>query len=259
MKQSRNLIVICAIVFSLGIVAQANAFELGARAYFWFPDLKKADVKTITNGIEGSDIKTKDMLGIGNKATYAVEAYGGIGKNHVSFMFTPFGYSTDAVIGAAFNYNGIAYSAGDAVHSNMQYSMFDLKYQRDLINLENFLAGFSLGGIAQIKYSTGSFKLNSAATGFEQSKSFDSVIPMIGLGAHIGILANLLELRAQVTAGGYNSDNYSYEALADFSLTPFPFIDIHAGYKMLQFKMDVNNYKMDTLYTGPYLALAVGF
>jgi len=60
-------------------------------------------------------------------------------------------------------------------------------------------------------------------------------------------------------AGGYNSDNYSYEALTDLSLTPFPFLDIHAGYKLLQRKMDVNNYMMDTLYTGPFAAIAVGF
>jgi hypothetical protein len=82
---------------------------------------------------------------------------------------------------------------------------------------------------------------------------------MIGVGAHIGLLANLLEMRAQVTGGGYSSGNYSYEALADLSLTPFPFLDIHAGYKLLQLKMDVNDYQMDTLYTGPYIGVSLGF
>lgn len=260
MKHMRSLLLICTVVFSMMIiVAQASAFELGARAYVWFPDLKKADVQTIANGIQGSDINTKDMLGIGNKAAYSVEAYGGVGKNHVSLMFTPFGYSTDTVLATALNYNGVTYPRDTSVHSDLSYSMFDLKFQRDLINLENILAGFSLGGIAQIKYATGSFKLNAAGAGFDQKKSFDSVMPMIGLGAHIGLVAKLLELRAQVTAGGYGSNNYSYEALADLSLTPFPFIDVHAGYKLLQQKMDVNDYKMDVLYTGPYVALAVGF
>jgi len=93
----------------------------------------------------------------------------------------------------------------------------------------------------------------------EQDRSFNSIIPMIGVGAHIGLLANLLEARAQVTAGGYSSEIYSYEALADVSLTPFPFLDIHAGYRLLQQKMDVNDYKMDTLYSGPYIGLSVGF
>ncbi|MDD5413582.1 MAG: hypothetical protein PHH96_02045 [Smithellaceae bacterium] len=257
-KYGRSFIFAVALVFSILVADQANAFEVGARGYVWFPDLKKADIQTITNGIQGSDINTKDMLGVGNKATFSVEAYGGVGKNHLSLMFTPFGYTTDNVLAAALNYNGVNYTAGTSVHSDLSYSMFDLRYQRDLINLENVLAGFSVGGIAQIKYSTGSFTLNAAGN-VEQSRSFNSVIPMIGVGAHIGLLANLLEMRAQVTGGGYSSGNYSYEALADLSLTPFPFLDIHAGYKLLQLKMDVNDYQMDTLYTGPYIGVSLGF
>jgi len=257
-SHGRKIVLALTLIFSMLVVAQANAFEIGARGYVWFPDLKKSDIQTITSGIEGTDIDAKDMLGVGNKAIFSVEAYGGVGKNHFSLMFTPFGYTTDNVLSTALNYNGINYAAGSAVHSDLSYSMFDLRYQRDLINMENILAGFSLGGIAQIKYSTGSFKLNSTGK-VEQSNSFNSVIPMIGVGAHIGILANLLEVRAQATAGGYSSNDYSYEAMADLSLTPFPFLDIHAGYRLLQQKMDVNDYKMDTLYTGPYIGLTLGF
>ena len=255
----KDIILAVIVAFSLMVAAQAQAFEIGARAYLWIPDLKKADIQTIAAGVEQSKIDTRDMLGIGNKITYSVEAYGGVGKNHVSLMYTPFGYSSDAILSAALNYNGVAYNAGTAVRSDLEYSMFDLKYQRDLINMENILAGFSVGAIAQLKYSTGSFKLNATANGFDQKRSFDSWMPMIGAGAHVGLIANLLELRAQVTAGGSGSGNYSYEALADLSVTPFPFLDIHAGYKLLQFKMDKNDYKMDTLYTGPYLGLTVGF
>ena len=247
-KHGRKIVLLCAILFSFGIVAQASAFELGARGYLWFPDLKKSDIQTTVAGIQNSDINTKDMLGIGNKATYAAEVYGGVGKHHVSLMFTPFGYSDNTVLTSPLTYNGVTYNTGTAIQSDLQYSMFDLKYQRDLINLENILAGFSVGGIAQIKYSTGSFTMNATGAGFDQKKSFNSVIPMIGLGAHIGLLANLLELRAQATVGGYSSNNYSNEALADLSLTPFPFLDINASYKLVQLKMDVNNYKMDTLY-----------
>jgi len=258
-KHVTNLALLCAIVCSLSIAAQAGAFELGARGYVWFPDVKTMDIQTTVAGIQESDINAKDMLGIGNKATFSVEAYGGLGKHHLSLMFTPFGYSDSAVLAAALNYNGVTYNAGTPVQSDLSYSMFDLKYQYDLINMENVLAGFSVGGIAQIKYSTGSFKLNAAGTGFNQQKSFDSVIPMVGLGAHIGMLANLLEARAQATVGGYGSDNYSYEAMAELSFTPFPFLDIFAGYKLVGLKMDVNDYKMDSLYTGPYVGLAVGF
>jgi hypothetical protein len=152
-KYGRNFILACTIVFSLMVVAQANAFELGARAYVWFPDLKTSDIQSTVAGIQDSNINTEDMLGIGNKATYSAEVYGGLGSHHVSFMFTPFGYSSSTILAAALKYNGVNYSPGTAVQSDLDYSMFDLKYQHDLINLENILAGFSIGGIAQVKYS----------------------------------------------------------------------------------------------------------
>lgn len=246
-------------LFSLIIAAQASAFELGARAYLWFPDLKNQEIQSTTSDIKDSSIKPQDMLGIGNKATYSVEAYGGLKKHHVSFMYTPFNYSESSVLTSALKFNGMTYNPGTAVQSDLAYSMFDLKYQYDLINMENILAGFSIGAIGQIKYTTGSFKLNAAGVGFDQKKSFDSIIPMIGVGAHIGLIANLLEMRAQATVGAYNSNNYSYEALADISVTPFPFVDINAGYRMVQLKIDRDNYKMDSLHTGPYIALTVGF
>jgi hypothetical protein len=137
--------------------------------------------------------------------------------------------------------------------------MFDLKYQRDLINREISSRVFSGRHCSdQVFYEE--FKMNAAGSGFDQKKSFDSVIPMIGFGAHIGLVANLLELRAQATAGGMVPIIIHMKHWRICPSLPFrSVIDIHAGYKLLQHKMDVNDYKMDTLYTGPYVALAVGF
>jgi len=246
-------------LFSFTLAAPLHAFELGARAYLWFPDFKTAEAKSTAAGVDGSSISMKDMLGISNRPTYALEAYGGVGRHHLSFSYTPFGYTDNKILSSNLNFNGVTYNANTGVKSELAFSMFDLKYQYDIINMENILAGFSLGPMAQVKLSTGSFKMTAPGAGFDQSKSFNSVIPMVGVGAHIGLIANLLEARVQVTGGGYGSGNSSLEALADISVTPFPFVDIHGGYKVVKLKMDVNDYAMDSLFTGPYVALTVGF
>ena len=157
------------------------------------------------------------------------------------------------------NFIGVTFNKGTCVKSELAFAMYDLKYRYDIVNMENLLAGFSLGPMGQVKFSTGSFKMTAPGAGLDQSKSFNSVLPMVGVGAHIGLIANLLEARCQVTGGGYSSSNYAVEALADVSVTPFPFVDIHGGYKMVKLKMDVNDYAMDSLFTGPYIALTVGF
>jgi hypothetical protein len=71
-------------------------------------------------------------------------------------------------------------------------------------------------------------------------------------------LAGLLEARAKMTGFAY-SDNHLTEALADLSLTPFPFLDIHAGYKIIRLKIDHNGNFLDSEFAGPYVGLTVSF
>lgn len=241
------------------LVAPAYALELGVRGYVWFPDLKTLDVQTVQGAAEGTPIDAKDVLGIGNKAVFSGEIYGGVGKHHGSLTVTSFGYTDSKVLPKDVTYNGVVYNTGTGVKSELNYTMLDLKYQCDIVNMENILAGFSFGPMLQLKFSTGESKLQASGANQDQKKSFSSIMPLVGMGAHVGLIANLLEARAQVTAGGYGSGNYAVEALADLSVTPFPFVDINAGYKVLKYKMDVNDFRADQFCTGPYVALTIGF
>ena len=65
-------------------------------------------------------------------------------------------------------------------------------------------------------------------------------------------------MRAKVTGIGY-SGNYLYEALADLSFTPFPFLDIHAGYKTIRLKIDYSDLFLDSEFSGPFVGLTVKF
>ena len=62
----------------------------------------------------------------------------------------------------------------------------------------------------------------------------------------------------KLTGVAYSS-NYLYEALADLSLTPFPFRDIHAGYKIIRLKIDRNDVFLDSQFAGPFIGLTVSF
>jgi hypothetical protein len=256
-KQYRNHLLLCMAVFSLFVVSPASALELGARAYAWFPSLT-ADARGNFGGAQGTTASLTDTLGVGNKPTYSVEAYGGVSKHHFSFMYTPFGYSDSKVLGSNLTFNGTTYTAGMGVQTELNFAMYDLKYQYDIVNMENLMAGFSFGPIAQVKYVTGDMKLTAPGPGFSQKQSFSVPVPMVGVGAHIGLIANLLEARAQVTGMGY-SGNFLLEGMADISLTPFPFVDVHAGYKIIKLRLDTNDFYMDSQFSGPFVALTVGF
>jgi hypothetical protein len=248
---------LCALAMLLFWAMPVGAFEIGARALYWFPTFK-ADMKADNAGQTGTALNLEDNLGVGNKSFPTFEAFGGLGKHRLSLAYTPISYSGSAKLTTPVTFNGKTFTAGTNVDTDLKLRMLDLEYQYKFFDMENLLAGFSLSAIGQIKYIDGEAKMSAPAANTQADFTIRAPIPMVGLGAHVGLLAGLLEARAKVTGIAYSS-NYLYEALADVSLTPFPFLDIHAGYKVIRIKIDRNDVFLDSQFTGPYVGLTVSF
>jgi outer membrane protein len=231
----------------------AQALEVGVRGYYWFPKIS-GDIAVGSGGSAGTKLSIENDLKIDDENLPSFEAFVGLGKHHLSLMYTPLDYSGNAVFSAPVSFQGKNYIG--AVHSELNATMIDLDYQYDLINLENFLAGFSIGAILKFKYLDGDVKMDSA--GVSSKETFAFPLPMVGIGAHIGILAKILEARAKFSAMGY-SGNHIYEGLADVSWTPFPFLDIHGGYRFMKVKYDDDDVFIDADFSGPYVGLTVSF
>ena len=235
--------------------ASLSAFEIGARGYYWFPSLG-GSVKVDAAGIAGTSIDFEKDLGIDDESYPTIEAFIGAGRHHLSLAYTNIEYSGTKTLTQTIVFNGKTYSASALVSSSIEYRQTDLAYQYDLVNLENVLAGFSLGGVFQVTYLDGTVSL--ATTGIDEKEEFTLPIPMIGLNLHIGFLADILEARIRGTAIGY-SGNTIYEIAGDVSYTPFPFMDIHGGYKTFVIDIDEDDVALDYDLSGPYIALTLSF
>ena len=255
MKRSQWTALFCALALLLLWDMPVGAFEIGARAYYWFPAFK-TDMKSDGAGLPGTDLNLKDNLGVGNEAFPSIEAFAGKGDHHLSLAYTPISYSGSTTLSTPITFNGQVFAAGTPVETDLDLRMLDLEYRYTFLDVENFLAGFSLDAIGKIKYIDGEAKLRSP--GKEASDTVQLPLPMVGLGAHVGILLDILEARAKVTGIGY-SDNYLLEAMADLSWTPFPFLDVHAGYKIIRLRIDHKDLFLDSEFTGPYVALTVSY
>jgi len=256
-RLSQGTVVVFVFSFLFFIALPASAVEIGARALYWFPSLK-GDMKVNANGVTGTQFSLKDDLGMDNKNIPSVEAYVGGGRHHASLMYSQVDFSGSNVLTRNIVFNGQTYAAGSNVDSDLKLKMLDLEYQYDLVNLENILAGFSVGVIGKVKYLDGEARLFSSAAG-EKKETFGIPIPMVGVGVHAGLLANVLEARAKFTGIGY-SGNVFYDALAEISWTPFSFLDIHGGYRYMKLKVDdVSDVFADVELSGPYVGLSIGF
>jgi hypothetical protein len=246
--------VFCALTVLLFSAIPVGAFEIGVRGYYWFPGFK-ADMKSDSAGLAGSDINLKDNLDVGTKSFPSVEVFGGLGKHHLGLTYTPIAYSGSTRLAIPVNFDGKTFAAGANVDTDLKLRMLDLEYRFTALNMENILAGFSLDAIGQIKYIDGEAKIAAPALGVEAKQSVQLPIPMVGVGAHVGLLLNILEARAKITGTSY-SGNYLYEALADLSWTPFPLLD---GYKVIRVHLDRNDLYLNSEFAGPYAALTVSW
>ncbi|MHB8910316.1 MAG: porin family protein [Syntrophales bacterium] len=255
MKHSRRLAIFFGLTLLLASAMPASAFEIGARALYWFPAFK-ADMKVNGAGLSGDNLNLKDDLGVGNSSSPSFEAFGGLGKHNLSLAYTPMDYSGSAMLGRLITFNGQTFAVGSRVDTDLKLRMVDLEYRYTLLDAENILAGFSLGAIGKIKYIDGEAKLSSA--GKVTSDTLRLPVPMAGLGARIGILLRLLEARLKATGVAY-PDNYLYEGMADLAFTPLPFLDITAGYRAMRMHIDHSDTFLDSEFSGPYIGLTVGF
>ena len=252
---SKNWIRLGVTLFIVFMAMPSAAVELGVRGYYWLPNLE-GDVSFDSDDVSGTELDLVDDLGMEEESYPMVEIFAGFGDHHLTFTYYKADYSGSETLEETIEFGGVEYAAGDEVDSTLEYTVMDFAYQWDVIDIENFLAGASLGLVGKVKY----LDITASVEGTPGKEEADiSVpIPMVGANLHVGILLDIIEARVQVTGIGYDG-NSVVEFLGDLSYTPFPFMDIHAGYRSFSMNVDVDDVEANLLTTGPYVALTIGF
>jgi hypothetical protein len=218
------------------------AVELGVKGTFWFPRLSgDFDIGT---GIARQTGDFEDRLGFDDESVLVGEVFLQGGSHRLSLS------------GTRFDYKGRG--------GSLDYNMLDLVYEWLVIDLENVLAGFSLGPALQVKYVSGDLDVDPVVPGAPfVRENFEAPVPLVGLALHVGLLKDLLEARGRAAGMGFRG-NSIVDAYAELSFNPLPFIELVGGYRHLELDLDANdfvggdgNLKLDLTQTGPYLGLAL--
>jgi hypothetical protein len=242
-------------LFILFMAIPSAAVELGVRGYYWLPELS-GDVTYESSALSGTELDLDDDLGMEQESYPMIEVFAGFGDHHLTFTYYKADYSGDETLTQDIVFGDTTYTAGGDVDSTLEYTVMDFAYQWDVIDLENFLAGASLGLVGKVKYLDITASVESDIENEEVDISVP--VPMVGINLHVGILLDIIEARLQVTGIGYD-DNSVVEFLGDVSYTPFPFMDIHAGYRSFSVDVDVDDVVANFLTAGPYVALTISF
>jgi len=249
----RSLTMGLVLVFSV----PAWGLELGVRGYAWTPELS-GDLRVDDDALAGSKLDFVDTLGLDDETSAVIEVSLGAGRHHVMLGYHQADYKGNKVLDQDVAFNGEVYHAGDTIRSELECTAMEGMYQYDVIDLENILAGFSIGLVGKVKVLKGSARIESELSGERTEKDFTAPIPMLGANLHIGLINDLLEARVLATGIGYGG-NTVMDAQAELSLTPFPFLDLAGGYRFFNIDVDEDEveFKYDT--SGPYIGVAIKF
>ncbi|MEW6490330.1 MAG: hypothetical protein AB1578_20775 [Thermodesulfobacteriota bacterium] len=241
----------------------AWAFEVGAKAAYWLPKFS-GEFRLDGSGLRGTTVDASDHLGIDDENFFFGEAWLWVGRHHLTLAGMRVDYSGSKVLSEEIVFGGRTFSASGRAESSLEYTMLDLAYQYDLIDLENVLAGFSLGPILQVKYLDGELRMsgegsvNGAGGRVSVTESFQFPIPLVGLGAHVGLVGGWVEARGRAVGIAYQGDAL-WEVQAEVALTPFPFLEVLGGYRHFVIDVDRDDVLLDYTQTGPYVGAAVVF
>jgi outer membrane protein len=253
MKKAFLWMICSAAVF--GMTVPAQAFEFGVRGYYWFPGIS-GDLKVDESGSPGTTLDLESDLGLDDESYPIIEGFVGLGNHHLSLSYYKADYSGTETLSKDITFAGKTFTANIPFSSSLEYDVYDFMYQYDLLDLENILAGFSLGAVGRVKLFDGKVEIKSSA--LTERESFTAPIPMLGLNLHLGILADLLEGRVLATGMGYGGGTI-FDGQAEISLTPFPFLDIHGGYRVFFIDVDADDVEFDYDTSGPYAAVTLSF
>lgn len=252
----RTVLVICMLLIT-SAPTSARGFELGLSGYYWDTELS-GDIRVDGSDILGTQLDFNDDLGIDDEASMVIETFWGVGRHHFMASIYHTNCKGISLLGRDITFNGETYYASDTIHSELELAVLEGVYRYDVIDLENIMAGFSIGLMGKIKVMTGSARIESERTGEQNKKDFTAPIPLLGAAVHVGLIGDLLEVRAMATGLGY-AGNAVMDGQAELSLTPVPFLDITGGYRL--FKIDIDEdeveFKYDT--SGPYIGLTLKF
>jgi len=254
MKQS---VYAAAILVTVALSLPAWGLELGVRGYVWTPELS-GDIRIDDDALAGTKLDFVDTLGLDDESSAVIEVFVAAGRHHIMLGYHQADYKGNKVLDQDVVFNGEVYHASDTIRSELEFTAMEGMYQYDVIDLENILAGFSIGLVGKVKVLKGSAQIESELTGEQTEKDFTAPIPMLGANVHVGLINDLLEARVLATGMGY-SGNTVMDAQAELSLTPFPFLDLTGGYRFFNIDVDEDDveFKYDT--SGPYIGVAIKF
>ncbi len=177
------------------------------------------------------------------------------------FHYLPMSFSGDKTGATPVTYGGQTFSANTNLHTELKLDAIDIGLFYDIPIIKTATAGILDPEIGiNIRSLSFSGKMTGTVAGTAnttQEKTASVPVPMLYAGLGIYPI-KLLSFNAQaktLSVGGNGITEWS----AEMAIHPMPLFFVALGYSAQKITLDTDNLKTDINFSGPYVALGVGF
>lgn len=242
------LLVLCA-------APAAQATDFGAKGYYWYPKLS-GSLQVGSPGNSGTSLDLQDDLDYNQEGAPGGMLFLKAGKHNLSASYFQLNFESDVTLGREVVFAGSTFAKGTKAKSELTWGMADLQYGYDIVDIQPFLAGMTVTLFGRIKFLDAKSKLEGG--GQVAQSTTQPAIPMPGVSAKVNILSDLVSADVSLAGIGYSS-NTILDGYAELSVSPLPFIGIHAGWRYMKLKVDFDETVTDMDFSGPYGYLSFTF
>jgi hypothetical protein len=250
-------LILAIVIFTPCLAIAQKDVTLEFEGRYWFTNMQ-ANAKVTQNDI-GTNIDLKHDLDMENEGfpEGRLTWYTGP-KSRIRLAYTQATYKGDTNLTKAIEFNGQTYDVGTRVESELGIKYLTLGWTWQFINIDK--GTVKLGTLVEgnIFWLKGSLNAPDLSPPVEESDRIFFGLPTIGLALDINPhrILNIFAEGSGMYAGSYG---YMYDAEAGVKLIPIKILSILAGYRILEFKGQIeHNYVKARIY-GPFVGATVRF
>lgn len=241
-------------LFLFAPVAPAAALpfvEVWGEARYWRPTLESA----IVAGVAGTSVDPVSDLGVDEEQN-VFEGRAGLtflGRHKFRIGYLPLSFDGDRTITRSFTFQGQTFNVSDRVITDLDVKILRGGYEFDFFKTP---VGY-LGILLEVHYFDGEARLRSSTE--DERVDFQVPIPVIGLAFRAYPITRILTVGAEVVGITAGDKGHYLDGEMSITLSPWPFVELTAGYRVIDLEGEEGNDKIDLFLHGPFASFTVRF
>ncbi len=231
--------------------------EVWGEFRYWRPTLESEIVASVP-GFPGTTVDPVSDLGLDEQQN-AFEGRVGLtllGRHKFRIGYLPLSFDGDRTVTRDIIFGGTTFTATvDRVLTDLDVKILQAGYEFDFLKTP---VGY-LGVLFEIHYFDVQAHLRTVTSAKDERVDFKLPLPAVGLAFRAYPITQILSVGAEVVGVTIGSRGHYLDGEASVTLSPWPFVEITGGYRVINLHGEEGDDSFDLLLHGPFASLTVRF